>query len=224
MAAFDPALFDAPAIPSSSDGFRVEGLQQHLWRYSGQVSARVRLNLPADTVTPRSHMVLCVRLDQGRFLVDVGFGRLTPTAPLRLDCDDAQTTPHEQFRVRAHEHGTLLQAQVQDVWRDVYTFDFVPQLPIDYIQQNWHTATRPGAIFANNLVACRPTSHGRHTLLNRTLTWRGRDGTEARRMVGDRDALGTTLESVFGLAATESELAVAWDVSGRGDAHTPVFS
>ena len=37
--AFDPALFDDPSIPASSDTFRVEGLRQLLLRYSGQLSA-----------------------------------------------------------------------------------------------------------------------------------------------------------------------------------------
>jgi hypothetical protein len=48
--AFDPVLFDDPSIPPSFDGFRVEGLRQHLWRYSGQMSCRnaiARLQDPA---------------------------------------------------------------------------------------------------------------------------------------------------------------------------------
>src|SRR5262245_26711613 len=47
---FDPALFDDPAIPASFDGFRVEGLKQHLWRYGGQLApshAIARLEDPA---------------------------------------------------------------------------------------------------------------------------------------------------------------------------------
>lgn len=47
---FDPALFDDPSIPSSFDTFRVEGLKQHLQRYSGQLShknAVARLEDPA---------------------------------------------------------------------------------------------------------------------------------------------------------------------------------
>jgi protein arginine N-methyltransferase 7 len=47
---FDPALFDAPSIPSSFEQFRVEGVRQHLGSYSGLLSAMnaiARLEDPA---------------------------------------------------------------------------------------------------------------------------------------------------------------------------------
>lgn len=37
---FDPVLFDDPSLPAGSDEFRIEGIARHLWRYSGQSSAR----------------------------------------------------------------------------------------------------------------------------------------------------------------------------------------
>lgn len=37
---FDPALLDDPAMPESYEGFRIEALQKHLWRYSAQQSPR----------------------------------------------------------------------------------------------------------------------------------------------------------------------------------------
>lgn len=48
--AFDPALFNDPSIPSSFDAFRVDGLKQHLWRYSAQMSARNTLARLDDPV------------------------------------------------------------------------------------------------------------------------------------------------------------------------------
>jgi len=48
--AFDPALFNDPSIPSSFDAFRVDGLKQHLWRYSAQMSARSALARLDDPV------------------------------------------------------------------------------------------------------------------------------------------------------------------------------
>jgi type II protein arginine methyltransferase len=47
---FDPALFEDPAIPSSVEQFRVRALQQHLWRYSGQVSPRNAIRRLEDPV------------------------------------------------------------------------------------------------------------------------------------------------------------------------------
>lgn len=50
MSDFDPTLFNDPAMPASVDAFRVDGLREHLKRYSGQLSpghAIARLDDPA---------------------------------------------------------------------------------------------------------------------------------------------------------------------------------
>ena len=70
-------------------GFQVTGLL-----------ARVRRGAPAHVATPRSHMLLLVDLPEGRYLADVGFGGVTPTAPLTLHADAEQSTPNEVFRLR----------------------------------------------------------------------------------------------------------------------------
>lgn len=47
---FDPALFDDPSMPADSDAFRIEGVARHLWRYSGQSSARNAIQRLTDPV------------------------------------------------------------------------------------------------------------------------------------------------------------------------------
>jgi len=42
-----------------------------------RLAARVRWNVPPDRITPRSHMLLRVRLPEGDYIADVGFGGLT---------------------------------------------------------------------------------------------------------------------------------------------------
>src|SRR5262245_7124405 len=57
-------------------GFQVRGL-----------AARVRWNVPEDTLTARGHMLLLLDLGDRPYVADVGFGGLTLTAPLRLEVD-----------------------------------------------------------------------------------------------------------------------------------------
>ena len=187
------------------------------------LSARVRYGLPPGTATPRSHMVLCVTLPEGRMLVDAGFGGLTPTAPLRVDTREPQVTPHEVFRIVLDGEGFLLQARLGGDWQDVYSFDLVRQLPVDYAQQNWYTATRPGALFANNLVVALPSPDGRRTLFNRTLTWRALDGAIERVTVTSIDALRELLHAHFSIRPGDAELARAWEVAAQGPAHHAMF-
>ena len=181
------------------------------------LSARVRHGVPQDVATPRSHMVLLVRLQDRPLLVDGGFGSLTLTAPVCLDVEGPQPTPHEAVRaVPLAADEFELQALVGGTWTALYRFDLVRQLPVDYVQQNWHTATRPGALFAHNLVVARPGAKGRHVLFNRTLTRRHADGRAERRTIGSADDLRQVLREVFGLEPDTADLAQAWDVSGRG--------
>jgi N-hydroxyarylamine O-acetyltransferase len=63
------------------------------------------------TPSPRGHMLLKVELDGRTWLADVGFGGLTQTAPLLLEPDLEQQTPHETFRIVEDEDYFRLQAQ-----------------------------------------------------------------------------------------------------------------
>lgn len=187
------------------------------------LSARVRYALPAGTPTPRSHMVLRATAGAGSWLVDAGFGRFTLTAPVNLATTDAQETAHEPVRVVPIDDGFVLQFHAEREWRDAYSFDFVPQLPVDYVQQNFYTAARPDALFATNLVVTLPAAGGRHTLFNRTLAWRSNAGAAERTPLESIDALRDVLRSVFGLRLDEVELARAWEVAGRGNDALAMF-
>ena len=193
-------------------GFEVTGL-----------SARVRYRLPAELQMPRSHMVLCVELAGQRHLVDVGFGALTLTAPVLMDAPDPQATPHEVVRLLAVQADRMLQARIGDEWIDVYRFDQCPQWPVDYEQQNWHTATRPGSLFANHLIASRPAAAGRYALFNRTLSWKPHGAPAQRRELLHDAELRDALRDVFLLDTTDPEFAAAIDVSRRPAPMNPAF-
>ncbi|HEY1412733.1 MAG TPA: arylamine N-acetyltransferase, partial [Rhodopila sp.] len=132
----------------------------------GSLMARVMRGAPSGAVTPRTHMMLRVDLPEGSFLADVGFGNLTPTAPLRLDRSDAQSTEHEDYRFQPLHGETLLQARLGDVWENVYRFPDLPSHPIDHEVGNWFTSTRPDRLFTANVIADRPGTGCRKTLFN----------------------------------------------------------
>jgi N-hydroxyarylamine O-acetyltransferase len=194
-------------------GFEVTGL-----------SARVRYRLPPELETPRSHMVLCVEVPEGRFLVDSGFGGLTLTAPVAMHGHEPQPTPHETVRLVPAGSDRLLQARIDGRWVDVYRFDLAAHLPADYAMHNWSTATRPNSLFGNNLVATRPVAGGRHALFNRTLTWRPLEGVPERRQLQDAAALREALQDVFSIVVPESEFERAAEVASRGQAAHASFA
>ena len=194
-------------------GFEVHGL-----------SARVRYGTPPDVVTPRSHRLMRVETPEGTAFADVGFGGLTLTAPVMSRWQEEQDTPHERVRLVPAENDFLLQALVDGAWTDVYRFDLAVHLPPDYVQQNWHTATRPNGLFSNNVIAAMPMPEGRYALFNRTLTWRPLAGEKVRTAVRSKAELREVLAEVFSIDASAAELDRAWEVADRSTALHPGFS
>jgi len=190
-------------------GFNAEGLM-----------ARVRRGVPPGVETARSHMLLRVDLPEGPFLADVGFGGLTPTALLALRAMEEQATPNETFRL-CLDGEWLLQARIGDGWEDVYRFTLQPERPADYEQANWYTATRPGAMFAHNLIVTRPAPGLRHTLFNCHYTRRRDDGGRERLVLRCRNEYRDMLRDIFGLALSAENLDAVMTAVERHDPDAP---
>ncbi|MGB3202276.1 MAG: arylamine N-acetyltransferase [Nodosilinea sp.] len=169
-------------------GFQVTGL-----------GARVLWNLPPDTLTPRSHMVLLVDLEGEPYIADVGFGGLTLTAPLRLVPDLVQETPHEPFRLIQAGSSFVLQAQIDQAWKPLYQFELQAQYPCDYEVSNWHVSTYPKSLFVNNLIAARVEHDCRYGLRNTELATHVLAGTTEKRYLTKVAALETVLIDIFKL-------------------------
>jgi N-hydroxyarylamine O-acetyltransferase len=183
--------------------------------------ARVVLAAPADAKTPRTHMLLRVTLAEGEYLVDGGFGLMTPTAPLLLGSSQEQTTPHETYRLLPVGGETLLQAKLESEWRNIYRFSSQSSHPIDHEVANWFTSTRPDSLFTTNIIAALPSDGSRKTLLNGTMTVRSlRQGTE-RRTLGSEAALQQALWAHFGIELVPPDLATIYHALHRFSERPP---
>lgn len=170
----------------SAIGYTVTGL-----------SARVVWNVPQGVVRGRSHMVLHVALDGSSYIVDVGFGGSTPTAPLKLVEGLEQTTPHEPFRLMPVSSGFLLEAQLEGVWKGLYSFDLQPQVLADYEMPNWYLCNHPESHFLDRLVAARVERDRRFALRNNELATHFPAGVTERRLLASAGEIRQTLEDVF---------------------------
>ena len=161
------------------------------------LSARVVWNVPPGVVRGRSHMVLLVALPDGPHIVDVGFGGSTPTAPLRLEADTEQNTPHEPFRLTGADGGLLVEAELQGTWRGLYIFDLQPQALADYEMPNWYLCTHPESHFLTGIVAARVEPDRRYALRNADFTVHVPHGATERRTLTSGSEIRQTLEEVF---------------------------
>jgi N-hydroxyarylamine O-acetyltransferase len=174
-------------------GFRPVGL-----------GARVLWNAPAGIVGPRSHMVLLLDHAGTRYIVDAGFGGLTLTAPLRLEADVEQTTPHETFRLRRLDDDFAMEADLGGgSWRPLYRFDLQAQRPADYDVSNWYLCNHPQSHFLAGIIAARSAPGRRYALRGAELTTYEPGGVVHRRALQSAGEIRETLEQTFGIAVPE---------------------
>ena len=151
-------------------------------------SARVTMFVPEDKA-PRTHMFLTVQLPEGRFVVDPGFGGLTPRVPVPLvdrrrappsgaasakvtidaavgdhwiELSPTENRSHHLFALTVRTPEKTIAAWVSTLDRDY---------PIDFEMANWFTATSPLSPFTRGLRMRAFTEDGKVTVAGRTVTF-----------------------------------------------------
>ncbi|HQZ14159.1 MAG TPA: arylamine N-acetyltransferase [Devosia sp.] len=160
-------------------------------------AARVHWGHPAGEERPLSHMVLGVEVNGSDYLADVGFGVLSLTAPLRLKPDVEQPTPHGNFRLVGANPGWLLEAQIGDEWRPVYSFEEIDRTFEDFVAIN--DFTQSDTNFRDNVIAARSEKGRRLALRNTRLRIHNLGGeTEERTLTGIAE-VKDVLTGLFGI-------------------------
>ena len=159
------------------------------------LAGRVRLGVPPDVATPRTHMLLRVDLDEGPHLVDVGFG-FTPTGPLRLEPGSEQTLHLGTYRLARDGARWTLELRQPDGFTPAYVFTEEPALPVDYEVANHYTSTSPRSFFTQGPLVMRhdPENGVRHVLRGREWTVRRGDAIESHPVTDPHHALSLLAE------------------------------
>ncbi|WPN55968.1 arylamine N-acetyltransferase [Pseudomonas sp. P9_31] len=203
-----PVLIDLPSIEQKvlhdgRGGYCYElnnlflALLQTLGFEARGITGRVVMNQPEGAWTARTHRLSLVTLDGVRYITDVGFGGMVPTAPLMLDTEAEQLTPHEPYRIEQHADGYTLRANVCGEWRAMYIFDLQRQEDIDYDLGNWYVSTHPESPFVTQLMVARTGEGWRRTLNNGSFAIHRMGSESERRQVVDVDELIGLLKSEF---------------------------
>jgi len=176
------------------------------------LSARGRYQLPPGVHRPRTHVLLRVRLEGRDYLIDGGFGGLSPTVALELRVNVQQETPQEPRRLvavgdwgsglslKAPDAVLVHQALLGDTWHDLFELTLEPMPLADREMGNWYTSTHPDSHFRERLMVARATPHGRITLQNRELTFRERNGAAKTRLLMSHQELLEALQEHFHLS------------------------
>jgi N-hydroxyarylamine O-acetyltransferase len=163
------------------------------------ISGRVVMNQPEGSWTARTHRLSLVTIDDVRYITDVGFGGMVPTAPLLLDTEAEQATPHEPYRIEKQPDGYMLLANVAGEWRSMYLFDLQRQEDIDYTIGNWYVSTHPESPFSQRLMVARTGEGWRKTLNNGSFAFHRMGANSERHEVTQVDELIELLAREFAL-------------------------
>jgi N-hydroxyarylamine O-acetyltransferase len=161
--------------------------------------ARVRFNVPREVRTGLTHMILRVTIGGRPWLADVGFGGVGGSAPLLLDTEEEQATPHEPRRLLRRGSLHVHQALLGGEWKDAYEFVLEAPAPVDFELGNWYSCTHPQAHFINNLVVAKLDGPERLIITNREFTVRQIDGSAERHEIASPEELLVLLTSRFGM-------------------------
>lgn len=155
----------------------------------------------------RTHMLLLVTIDHVDYTVDVGFGGLVPTAPLRLVTDVPQPTAHGEYRLTQYNSYYILSTKIKSDWLMLYMFDLQEQSPIDLEVGNWYVSTHPNSPLKARLMASMIDANGgRHTLLNNVYKCRNLDQSSETIKVTSKAQLIELLVDKFNMQITMPEL------------------
>ena len=198
-----PAAVDAKLIHGRRGGYCFEhntfflGVLRALGFSVSGLAALVQWNRPAAEFGPRIHMVLRVNLPEGTFLVDVGFGRLTLTSPLRLEPRIEQNTTLERFRIVPINGDYQVQIEFSGRWSPVYQVSMQDVSPDDYDVYNWFTSTNPDVVFTSQLMAARPAKDRRYGLFNNELSIHHLNGPTEKQTLASPAELAAALTDHF---------------------------
>ncbi len=163
------------------------------------LAARVRYR--SQRILPRTHMLLLVESDGGRWLCDVGFGAEGLLLPVPFGT--AEEVRHFAWRYRIVPDGgqwllQSLQQTPEPRWLDLYAFTLEAQHLADFEMANHYVSTHPDSRFVQTLTVQLPTPEGRHILRNRELVFDRGNRVDSRLLADDEELL-MVLEGTFGL-------------------------
>jgi N-hydroxyarylamine O-acetyltransferase len=206
----DPASLQQKMVRDGRGGYCFEhnilfkhALDALRFRVTG-LAARVLWGAAENTVTARTHMLLHVDLDGQPYTVDVGFGGVTLTGPLRLETDIEQATPHEPFRLLKANDEFIEQVNIRGDWVSLYRFNLQENLLPDYEVTNWYLSNHPGSRFVTGLLAARPAPDRRYALMNNQFAVHHLNGHTERRLLANADEMRETLEGAFRLTLPDT--------------------
>lgn len=174
------------------------------------LAARVWWSRTDDAFPLRTHMLLEVACEGGKYLADVGFGSMTPPHPLQMRLGAEQVTSHDTYRLVERGAETALEALLPEGWMPLYSFGTQSETLADFALGNWYVATHPESFFTQSMIAVRPFSDGRYVFQDGKASRRVFGAADEPRLIFNPAELRAMFGADFGLRLSEVEAEALW--------------
>lgn len=170
------------------------------------LAARVLWNDPTAIDRKPTHMLLAVDISGATYIVDVGFGGMTLTAPIKLKADVEQPTPHETYRLTGGEPDWRLEARIGEEWKVLYVFDASEKTVEDYAPSNAWLSTSPESGFRKELRVALSPSGKRLALRGNRFSVHVEGEQSESRLLTSVAEMREMLSGTFGIQLPSAEL------------------
>ncbi|ULT25269.1 arylamine N-acetyltransferase [Sphingobacterium sp. E70] len=170
--------------------------------------ARVLWSSKDGSETARTHMLLTTDIEGKKYLVDVGFGSMTLTAPIVFNSE--QETPNGRFRLISLDDNFYRLDVFKNEWLPIYKFTLEEVQVSDVDMANWYVATGPSSMFNKFLMITRVDEHARYALFNKEFNIRDNKGGKESSEITNEKELQSVLINYFKLDLPASILTTTY--------------
>ena len=169
--------------------------------------ARVVNNQNIDA--PRTHRMTLLELNGDNYILDVGFGLMCPTRPLKIDKQDVNK---QNYRIIKNDNNNYqLEIYKENNRFVLYTFDLNNYTPADCLIGHFYSSNYPKAVFVNNLVVSLIKEDVKLSLRNRSYHRIYSNNTEIIEVI-DYNHLHSIINDDFGIKISVEECKILYIV------------
>jgi N-hydroxyarylamine O-acetyltransferase len=154
----------------------------------------------------RGHKMLIVEIDDKYWLADVAFGGNSIYRPIKLPTNDVLLTKSKQeiddykLALIDDQFGNntyILKMRLQNTWRNMYSFNLIETMPIDFIMLNQALSTYVESPFVKQRICAICNSNSRKILIDNKFKIRTVDKIIEREV--NNEEYSEILEQEFGI-------------------------
>jgi len=129
---------------------------------------RVLLN-SKNTDVPKTHRFTLLIYENEKYLIDVGFGFMSPNEPIKFGSTTTKTTLNTSYVIKETNKDSFeLQLIRNDIFYTLYSFDLHEYNEMDFEVGNFYSYNHKNANFVNNLVLSTIADNEIRSLRNNT--------------------------------------------------------